>query len=250
MDIPSIDDLQQQWAMLSSSPYVSSFAIAVIGGLMFLIFHLIYGSRFKSLEERLKVMDDRMGVLQKEMARLVPSVVEDPTPRSALPESPIDMMFVDDASCSELVPERAQRGQDMVSRKRYWAIIHNASGHDVQSVRAEMGSFRMVNDSGEEAVYFTTERKRFPLCFRAEQEVMDLPPRLKTRLYLISYVIAPPPSFIRVEGGVPGDFKREFMSRSKKWKFAVTVTANACRPVSREFMAYVNEDGLHMQACD
>lgn len=68
MDIPSVEDLKQEWAVISGAPTLFAIAVLLVGGLMYAIFNLIYGHRIKLMEERLQWKNDRISELEREKA--------------------------------------------------------------------------------------------------------------------------------------------------------------------------------------
>jgi hypothetical protein len=149
--------------------------------------------------------------------------------------SPLKINFSDDASHSEFVKERAQVGQDMVSRRIFWVNIYNDSGKDIKNARGEMISIKVISTDGTEEDYVLFKDKTFPLTFQGGKQCLDFSPHMNVRLPFLSHASHFMPSFIRIEG-----HERPFMHESKAWKLKVKVTADGCAPVERAFIASVN----------
>jgi hypothetical protein len=243
--IPSIEDLRLQAAVILDAPHLFGLALLAIGSIIWFIHHLVYDSRLKSQEERLKWKDDQIVRLEKKNTRFPMAerpAVADPLPL-ALPVAMEGNKSINSLLCInfeesffEIIPENSTFDID-AKRRRYYFLVRNVSSvKTVQNVTVDIESITILPNHPDDPParkVITAQR----LSYEDGTFEKVFPPKSDHRIWFLSHAqVMFDHENIRIEPSGP-----VFPHESKQLSICIKVTAAGYPQETLELRGWVND---------
>jgi hypothetical protein len=243
--IPSIENLRQEAAVILAAPHLFALALLAIGSVIWLRHHLIYDSRFRSQEERLKRKDDQIARLEKKntgmpmaqqlvIADALPSALAIAMEGNKPSKSPLCINF--EGSFFEIVPENSTFDID-AKRRRYYIFVRNISStKTVQNVTVDIESITILPNHPDDPParkVITAQR----LSYEDGTFEKVFPPKRDHKIWFLSHAqVMFDHENIRIEPSGP-----VFSHESKQLSICVKVTAAGYPQETLELRGWVND---------
>jgi hypothetical protein len=242
--IPSIEDLRLEAVVILGAPHLFGLAILAIGSIIWFIHHLIYDSRLKSQEERLKWKDDQIARLEKNtrfpmterpvVADLLPLALPVAMEGNKPINSPLRINF--EESFFEIIPENSTFDID-AKRRRYYFLVRNvSSAKTVQNVTVDIESITILPNHPHDPParkVITAQR----LSYEDGTFEKVFPPKRDHKIWFLSHAqVMFDHENIRIEPSGP-----VFPHESKQLSICVKVTAAGYPQETLELRGWVND---------